>query len=804
MEEFYQGDDYKFPDVTELNVSRGVATVTTGEPEEEMGAGAIIRVDSPAAAARAVDYWSLTGMAAPEIPGQPPFENILDQFASYTTLFTLACLTPDQYNNPKLYRANPGALQEVVFSSAGRYDAQRTQTVVGAPEYFVNNFEMKMSTASNSQTGLTNMIKMSFDVYEPYSMTYFIQSLNTAAIQSGYPNYIGIPFLLIMEFVGHKDNGQMFASSETLKKYFPIKINRANFSTNEGGTTYKVEAVPANHTGFTNVAQQITTDIKLKGENVKEMLMSGEFSLANVLNSAEVDMVKTGKQLTADEYLIVFPVNWADSVGLPGEAEIPEEAYGESVFNPAAPIRSPLVGRRGQNTTTFGLGEIGTSSMGFGATSAGNFSFGLEADVTDEKTGLISRGALKIDPKQREFQFTKGASVQNIIQQVVLSSEYAKNAIDPSKLDKETGRIKWFRIDVQIEIGKFDTIRGCRQLTYIFRVMPFFVHASVFRAPGTNPPGYKKLNELVAKEYNYIYTGKNNNVLKFDIQINQLFHSGMNSAPLKNTESANSNDKVAEDPDQRDQSTREGDVANQTSEHSSPQYRDNKITEKTTKGGYGSETVPQKVAQILMNKILQQGNTTGDMMKVNLETIGDPYWITDAGMGNYVGDFYGEEGGRNQGPYVMVDGNQSLNYQGSDIYIRIIFATPIEPLLGLTGAGGLYSFPRGKINPYSGLYKVIHCTSKFADGKFTQVLECSRMPSQPQDFEGGYEVDKKFFANDVSRADVVKTSPNAEAPTWGSEADELNALYADAGLAGQAPTDEEIAEYNSSLGDFAG
>jgi hypothetical protein len=49
----------------------------------------------------------------------------------------------------------------------------------------------------------------------------------------------------------------------------------------------------------------------------------------------------------------------------------------------------------------------------------------------------------------------------------------------------------------------------------------------VFRAPGTNPPGYKKLNELVAKEYNYIYTGKNNNVLKFDIQINQLFHSGM-------------------------------------------------------------------------------------------------------------------------------------------------------------------------------------------------------------------------------------------------------------------------------------
>ena len=137
MEEFYQGDDYKFPDVTELNVSRGVATVTTGEPEEEMGAGTIIRVDSPAAAARAVDYWSLTGMAAPEIPGQPPFENILDQFASYTTLFTLACLTPDQYNNPNfiLTRSHISEFKGFIkpfsnFITINQTDDEKTNSIV--------------------------------------------------------------------------------------------------------------------------------------------------------------------------------------------------------------------------------------------------------------------------------------------------------------------------------------------------------------------------------------------------------------------------------------------------------------------------------------------------------------------------------------------------------------------------------------------------------------------------------------------------------------------------------------------------
>ena len=192
-------------------------------------------------------------------------------------------------------------------------------------------------------------------------------------------------------------------------------------------------------------------------------------------------------------------------------------------------------------------------------------------------------------------------------------------------------------------------------------------------------------------------------------------------------------------------------------------------------------------------------------MKVNLEVIGDPYWITDSGMGNYISDFYGSEDGPEKGPYALVDGDQCLNYQGTDTYIRIIFATPVEPLLGTTGVGGLYSFPKGKINPYSGIYKVIHCTNSFRDGKFTQVLECTRQPNQAQDFEGGgYEVDKKFFANDVSLADVISTSPNSETPEYRDDAEDLNLIFGDLGPTGDPLTDEEIAQNNADLGDFMG
>jgi hypothetical protein len=305
----------------------------------------------------------------------------------------------------------------------------------------------------------------------------------------------------------------MFGSSEALNKYFVIQFTKVNFTTNEGGSTYKCEAVPCNHLGFTNVAQQIVNNIKLRGENIKEMLVAGNTSLCSILNKAQIDQV--GKtQDTADQYIVVFPEKWNDPIGLPGAGAEQFETEQRAMINPQEPESAPIKGRTGQDSLSYGDGIIGNSSLGFGATSGGNINFGFENDVTDEATGLIKRNSLTIDPKQREFSFEAGATIQNVIQEIILSSDYAKNALNPSKLDSE-GRISWFRVDVQIKIGDFDLKRNTRQRTYIFRVLPFKVHSSVFRNPTANPPGYPALNKIIGKEYKYIYTGQNNDIIKF-------------------------------------------------------------------------------------------------------------------------------------------------------------------------------------------------------------------------------------------------------------------------------------------------
>jgi hypothetical protein len=66
--------------------------------------------------------------------------NPLEKFASYSPLWTMACLEPKQYNRPESYRNNPADLKHIIMSSAGRFDDNRVQTSQGVPEFFINNF----------------------------------------------------------------------------------------------------------------------------------------------------------------------------------------------------------------------------------------------------------------------------------------------------------------------------------------------------------------------------------------------------------------------------------------------------------------------------------------------------------------------------------------------------------------------------------------------------------------------------------------------------------------------------------------
>jgi len=666
-------------------------------------------------------------------PGGPPYENVLEQFATYSPVWTLSCLEPSEFNNPQSYRNNPAGLRNVILSSAGRYDAQRTNTTNGKPEYFIDNVQMKHNVAPGAKDGNTNNFNFTFDVYEPYSMGLFLQSLKVAAVNAGYPSYLEVtPYLLMLEFKGMKDNGAIFGSTKTLTKFFTIRINKVEFKVDEGGSRYNITAMPLHYSGFSDLVNILPNEISITGETCKSILSSGSRSLCNALNRIQQLAVKNGQQEVADVYQIVFPLDASDPVG------VDQSTSSTDVLRATADPNKQTAKKIGDTSDElqldFGSGPIGAdkNTMGFDATSGGNYVFKYESDVVDEKGQKVDKEKMSIDTNLRLFTFPQGEKISQVIHRIILSSKFAENAIKPEAI--VDGFVEWYRLDCQIQLLDYDSKRNVRAKKYVYRIVPYDVNAGVFKNPNAAPDGHAKLNKVIAKRYDYIYTGTNNDLLKFDIQFNSLWYQGqMPTAPNNNATIANKDLNAGTDEKRNQAVVQSGEAASGVSATSGgaslkPDYNI------PTGTASGDKTVEQVIADAFNHAFLQSGSK--DLANVNIDILGDPYFISDSGLNS---NHFAEKG-----PNKQVNADSSMNWEGSEIFVYISWRSPVEPNLGTAGRGGLYNFPKGEwVSPFSGIYKVQYVNSKFTGGTFQQTLELMRLQGQSNDFIDGSETVNK-------------------------------------------------------------
>ena len=683
--------------------------------------------------------------------------NPLELYASYAPMWTFACLEKSQFNNPQTYRNSPKDLKHVVFASGGRFDKQRTQTAHGAPEYFVNNFVMQTAIAANSKSGNSNAFKFSWDIIEPHSMGLLLQSLQMAAINAGYANYLNnAPFVLRLDFMGSNEEGQILTSIKP--KFFTVTLTKVTFTVNENGSVYKCEAVPCNHKGFSDSVNVAYTAVKLacskSGEGagtVKDLLTTGENSLSKYLNNIEEDLLKDGKVGVRDIYEIQFPEKSDDFVN---NASIPNVKRSATADPNAKDILS-IIGKTTTVSTEFGQNEIGGADFGFDQKSGGNYPFKKHGDQVDAKTGVVKRDQMTVDPKTRAFQFSQKQSLTAIINQVILSSTYSKKALDPKNLTPE-GMIKWWRLDVQIQLLDYDPLVGDYARKVIYRVVPFLVHHSIFSPPTAAPVGYQQLEKQIVKQYNYIYTGQNTDVLKFDIEINNLFFTGTNpSAESTSAKVSNQDQKGIGEDKAKQVSNQEGAApAAQLANLGRARVKRDPALMTKSKGGSGDKTSEQQVAESFHKAFTSAGS--GDLVKVNLEIIGDPYWMVDSGISNYFA--------RPSTKSSLITEDGTMNYEGGDVYVYLTFRTPSD----IDETTGLYQFPTaGKESPFSGIYRVTLCENTFSDGIFKQKLTCIRQVGQSQDYGGSnpneiskLAIDKlTSMISNIGKEEPAKTSP---------------------------------------------
>jgi hypothetical protein len=690
---------------------------------------------------------ALSGTGVP-VSFKLPMPNVLSGFASYTSLFSLHCLSTDQFNFPlQSYRA--GKLPPTICSSAFRDPTNRFGTVSEKFDFFITDVNLVGQYGFEKGTGNTNVHSAEFTVIEPYSIGTFMIMMQAAAQNAGYKNYNDAPFLLVIQFRGNTESGQMVNIPLTTK-YITCKLNNISMKVTEAGATYTVSTTSWNSAALLDSVKLITNTFNISGKTVQEVLQTGTNSLQKAINAKYKEQKNAGAVSVTDEILILFPSKIGSGpVTLPAEDKKLTADSGTNSTTSAdnGRLLNELgVIRNGQTTLLeqkAGCNVIGLAKVGFDLTREGNRRVPDATRVWDAKGKVWSKGDAPIAPDDISFQFQANSDIPSIINQVILKSQYAVDVMDKGKIDQGNGMRPWFRIDTQVyHINTPANMKttGTTPKLYVYRVVEYLVHSSRFAAPNTPMLGKPGLTNQVAKVYNYLYTGLNTEVRTFELMFENSFYKAFlsdNGTNANGKTNQGRNAVTAKTTGTQLVSVSGGTPPTVPGQETS-QAKNNLVRVPTDRNGGNTfaDLDPQRIAATLHNALL---DGTTDMTNVTVVINGDPYYIANSGAGNYTAD---ESNKLN----VTKDGD--VSYQKSEVDVIMNFRTPSD----IVQSTGLYNRKSNLCAQFSGFYWLTTVESKFSNGDFSQTLHMTRRSGQ--DFLG---VDMNGFPTNKTKTTVTKT-----------------------------------------------
>lgn len=666
---------------------------------------------------------------------QLPSPNILGNYASYDYIISLSAMTIQDFNYPDTsYKA--GKVLPLICKSGHGSPENRVATAYGKFDFYIDQLTFE-SIIGMANAKATNVSTIQFDVFEPYSIGTFILSLQTAAYQAGFENWRDAPFLLTIEFKGNTEVGSI-KSIPFAARHIPIRFTTIGMKATEKGCKYNVSGYATQSQALTTQYANLKTDTVIKGKTVQEILQTGPQSLQAVMNTYLEGFVKDKTVAVADKILILFPKEDNLASKAQPSAGGGSDKQDKATYNPkqvtsdsASIFKKIGVNQSNLQQAAGDVNILGQASLDYTPNKPGEAAPGNAEVIVDEASGTYTRGKMTANPKEGIMKFPQDVDVPGVINQVLMSSEYPEKALGKLK----DGFRTWWRIDTQVFY--IDTKENLKQTgTYpriiVYRVVPFETHTSKTTAVGTAAQGFDKIKREIVKRYDYIYTGKNTEVINFNIDFSVGFSNVMAADRFKKSQGvteAAANAKQDVEQEANIKGIADGKAPNKQagSTHNSIKH-DNLKTDYDGEGGARpGESEAQRAGRIFHKAI----TNPNDMVVLDLEIWGDPYWIVNSGMGNYTSKPV--EGIKD----LNKDG--SVNWQSSEVDIWVYFRSPLD----INQTTGMYDFKSANLSgdmslsskaapsiAFSGLYCVNRVTSSFRQGQFRQTLKGFRRPQQ--------------------------------------------------------------------------
>jgi hypothetical protein len=667
-------------------------------------------------------------------------QNVLNRYRSFNYVFTLSALKKEAAFNPETYRKS--TLDLVILKSGGKgyqgisspdaipaEDVARYRSTEGRQQaeaqnknksliegfnkespgrfdMFIDNVEIETFMATGGPGGMAQPSNFSFDVYEPYSINGFVEALHVAAVSAGYPTYAGgAVFLLKIEFIGYPD-GPGMPKSEAVDKstrYFPVTLNGIEVTIDEKGTKYAVKAIAANERGFGNPGV-IKKPVKISGNTVQSILQNLMLGLTNQEKEHNKSAKKNAGANDFDEYKIKFP-EWKEGTGWTGDANKIGASKVVELLKDNTLYKFPDPGNAGKPTANKPSGQ---------------------QTPTPEQNAKAPE-TYKLEPTNPVVQFAEGKNIHECITAIIKDSKYVRDMVQKlssesewrSVLD-ENEMVDYFTIRLEMENKETidaDKKRPYQIFTYV--VTPYKLLYTRIPNYGSQQVDMTKLAKLSLREYDYIYTGKNQDVLTFKLNFNTLFFEAI-PAGLGNPNSPPSRDAAARQSSTDAKRTPENldNTQNRQLPGSPVQSTPQATSVNPDSGGQIQKDPYYALAQAMHSAIT---DSKGSMLDGTIDILGDPIYLVTGGIGNYNPKPKSETVNRE-----TTDGEATFSY--GEVLITINFRNPID-IEPLENGGRMFFDP--KLIPFSGIYRVTQVKSSFKDGLFKQSLEVIRQPGQP-------------------------------------------------------------------------
>jgi hypothetical protein len=611
-----------------------------------------------------------------------PLTNTLHDYPSYTYGLSLHLLTADEYN--RIVGGQTYTPNRVLIASAGRYNNTPGRNQFIRSPYFSEDFYFENLTTNtvigtNQHSRNTNAVEFTFNLMEPYGMTLINRLLDQANDpEMQCDNYLDMVYLLQIDFFATDDSGEIVGAIPGTTKRFPIKITQMNIKAGVRGSEYQISAVPYNHVAFEQSAVSTPANFEISAASINEF-----FQAATENKSSFSDAVN----------------GWQDDLAINNKIGIPD-TYSFDIH--------PTIAQ-----ATF---------AGTGAISARDTAMAMVNNTSSIRLSNLGNATKDFNNLSKNFSINAGTSIDKVIDYTVRNSSYIQNQISiPDGIDPQTylqekvknanQPLNWYKIVPTVTLGKFDPVRKVYAKNITYSVQPY----SIYNVKSDVAPQGKIKNFV--KEYNYIYTGQNDDVLDFDINFNTLYYTAQTAYRGALTDIYKNSETTDESYKKKNTDAYKG--STQSPNSVMPMVVKPQVFNAKSRATGGIVTAKNVAVADLEDSLMTL--SSADMLNVQLKILGDPQFIKQDDC------FYS--------PLIYVPTsdprltpNNSLRTDYGEIYVLLTFRTPVD----IDESTGLMSFSKYRTSVFSGIYRVLTVQSEFARGQFTQTLNLIRLPYQAE------------------------------------------------------------------------